>query len=108
MKSQIGNFEEDEHRAGVPLEYQSVQAGRGEEVESYLGPSILAMVLLFPVGVMAVVNSMRARRAAARGEGDVARYYAANASQWGAITMVVWMVLLVGFFVVATVFRIWL
>lgn len=73
-------------------------------INTYLGPSVLAFLLFWPLGIVALVFSIMAQRTASA---DSARsqQYALRAANWGMLTMLVWLCLLVGMLVFTVVFR---
>ncbi|HZN69210.1 MAG TPA: CD225/dispanin family protein [Tepidisphaeraceae bacterium] len=64
------------------LEYSGLAPAR-PPVKTYLGHSIFALIIFWPLGLPALINSVRAERARKAGHADAAALHASRAVAFG-------------------------
>jgi hypothetical protein len=95
------------HRQAAPapvLDYAGPVPNR-RPVTTYLAHSIVATLVFFPLGLVALVSSISAERALRRGNCPAAEYYATRAVVWGIGAIVFWFLFLVGIALVGTILK---
>jgi hypothetical protein len=80
----------------------------GEPINAYLGRSIFAVLIFWPLGIVALVYSIMARASQRHGDSTRAAECACLAAAWGMAALGMFLILLLGAFLADVLFRGWL
>lgn len=87
MESTPDNHTRPPVNAPDVLDYSGV-APRRKPVRTYLGHSIFALFIFFPIGLHALFHSIRAERALRAGHTEAAAMHASQAAAWGMAALI--------------------